>query len=388
MLAVLLKKTNTLVACLSLACILLFTGCGDASGDREQISTGTADWTSLQPTGELELDYADQFAVTWYDRYAWITIEDSGSYLIVPEGCPVPAKLPDETVVIRQPLQNAYLVATSAMDFICQLDGIDQFRFSGTKQKDWYIQKARQAMEDERLLYAGKYSAPDYELLLEEGCDLALESTMIYHTPKVIEQLGRLEIPVLVEHSSYESHPLGRMEWIKLYGVLLGKTEEAERLFQSWESQMQEVMDQADTGKTVAFFSIDSNGAVTVRKATDYIAKLIELAGGIYVPGEEYGEENALSTTKLQMESFYEYAKDADCIIYNSAIEGELGSIEELMEKSALLKDFAAVKSGQVFCTGKNLFQESSGMADLMSDIHRILTDADAEDLVYLRRLH
>ena len=45
--------------------------------------------------------------------------------------------------------------------------------------------EARQAMEEGRILYAGKYNAPDYELIYGEGCDLAVESTMIYHSPEV-----------------------------------------------------------------------------------------------------------------------------------------------------------------------------------------------------------
>ena len=54
---------------------------------------------------------------------------------------------------------------------------------------------------------------------------------MIYHTPDVKEQLSQLKIPVLVERSSYEEHPLGRMEWIRLYGVLFDEEEKAEQLF-------------------------------------------------------------------------------------------------------------------------------------------------------------
>ena len=41
-------------------------------------------------------------------------------------------------------------------------------------------------------------------------CDLAVESTMILHTPKVQEMIEDLDIPVFVDYSSYESHPLGR----------------------------------------------------------------------------------------------------------------------------------------------------------------------------------
>ena len=54
---------------------------------------------------------------------------------------------------------------------------------------------------------------------------------MIYHTPEVKEQLEHFGVPVLVERSSYESGPLARMEWIKFIGLLLGRAEEAERVF-------------------------------------------------------------------------------------------------------------------------------------------------------------
>ena len=54
---------------------------------------------------------------------------------------------------------------------------------------------------------------------------------MILHTPEVKEQLEHFGIPVLVERSSYESDPLARMEWIKLYGILLGREEQAEQVF-------------------------------------------------------------------------------------------------------------------------------------------------------------
>ena len=54
----------------------------------------------------------------------------------------------------------------------------------------------------------------------------------------MIELLG---IPVFIEHASYENHPLGRTEWIKVYGVLLDKEEEAEAFFNSQASVIDEL---------------------------------------------------------------------------------------------------------------------------------------------------
>ena len=57
------------------------------------------------------------------------------------------------------------------------------------------VPEAREAMENGKILYAGKYSAPDYELITSQNCRLALESTMIYHNPEVKEQLERAGHP-------------------------------------------------------------------------------------------------------------------------------------------------------------------------------------------------
>lgn len=343
----------------------------------------------LVSEGNMELSYADQFSVELYEGgYALAEIGDDGKYLVVPEGKEEPEGLEEDVVILKQPLDHIYLAATSAMDLFRAMGGIGSITLSGTDADGWYIEEAREAMENGDICYAGKYNAPDYELILADGCDLAVESTMIYHSPEVKEQLEKLGIPVLVERSSYEGHPLGRMEWIKLYGVLLGKEEEAGRYFEEQAEDLEAIMNQGQTGKTAAFFSVNSNGSVTVRKSGDYISKMIELAGGTYV-FDGLGNDNELSTMNMQMEAFYAGAKDADVLIYNSAIEGEVHSLDGLFGKSELFRDFKAVKTGNVWCAESDFFQESTGIGDLLRDLHVIFTDPDAEDedLHYLRRI-
>ena len=134
-------------------------------------------------------------------------------------------------MVLEQPLDHIYLASTAAMDFFSSLDAMDSLRLSGAKEDGWYIEAAKEAMRDGSLIFAGKYNQPDYELLLSEQCRLAIENTMILHNPEVKEKLEQIGIPVIVERSSYEPEPLGRMEWVKFYGALLGKEDQAEALF-------------------------------------------------------------------------------------------------------------------------------------------------------------
>ena len=135
--------------------------------------------------------------------------------MVIPEGNSVPETLPDHAIVLEQPLDHIYLASTAAMDFFASLDAMDSLRLSGVKEDGWYIEAAREAMREGSLIFAGKYSQPDYELLLSEQCRLAIENTMLLHNPEVKEKLEQIGIPVIVERSSYEPEPLGRMEWVK-----------------------------------------------------------------------------------------------------------------------------------------------------------------------------
>ena len=101
-------------------------------------------------------------------------------------------------------------------------------------------------------------------------------------------------------------------------------------------------------------------------------------------------DDNALSTVNIQMETFYAAAKDADILIYNSTIEGQLDSIAQLTEKSAVFKDFRAVQNDAVWCTEQNFYQQTTGAADMMTDLNRIISGQadETEQLTYLHRIH
>ncbi|MCR5255079.1 MAG: ABC transporter substrate-binding protein [Acetatifactor sp.] len=365
---------------------------------------GSADTpeSDTEKVSSLELKYATEFNVDYFEEdIKLINVNDGNRYLIVPERLKEEAdfdekKLNDrfgEAVIIYGPSENVYLAASSAFDMFVKLLSLDKVKACSTKEKDISIDEFRARCSDGKISYVGKYSAPDYEALLNMNCDLAIESTMIYHAPQIKEQLFTLGIPVVVERSSYEATPLGRLEWIKFYGALFNLEKEAEEYFDSQcqvVEKLEEKLNDLSREKEVkvAFFYISGAGYVNVRKPGDYITCMIKNAGGTYVPDMELSEEdNALSTININWEDFYAGALDADIIIYNGTIDNTVVTLDDLYGKNPLFADFKAVKEGNVWCTDLNMFQETGSVGDVMMDLYRVINNEHEDETVFLRHL-
>lgn len=363
------------------------SGRGGMSKDAQQ--TGKApELPGLSYEKALAPDYADGYDVYYYsDGYKLIDVYNSAQYLLVPEGKDTPKGMDEDIVVLQKPLDKIYLAATSAMALFDAIDALGNIRFTGTDRSGWYIENAVDALDSGSMLFAGKYSEPDYELLIDEGCDLAIESTMIMHTPKVQEMIEELDIPVFIDCSSYELHPLGRTEWIKLYGAMVDKEDEAEAFFDEQAKVIEELKDFKNTEKTVAFFYINTDGSVVVRKTDDYIPTMIEIAGGRYIFDNLENTENNSAAVNLTMEEFYATAVDADYLIYNASIDNPIESTDDLMAKSELFEDFKAVQNGNVWCTGKYLYQATDIVGNLIADIHLMLTGEGEEGMTFLYKV-
>ena len=343
-----------------------------------------------EPIRSLETDFAIQFSVDYYENGSKLLSTGEGQrFLVLPENAEQPKSIDPDIIILRKPVRNIYLAATAAMCLFDALDRLDAISLSGTKADGWYIENARRAMEDGKILYAGKYNKPDYEMMLEHSCSLAIESQMIGHASDVKEKIEELGIPVLVDLSSSEPHPLGRTEWIKFYGALLDEEDRAEELFRQQTEHLNSVMTNGNTGKTAAFFHISSSGLVVVRKSGDYVSKMIELAGGSYVFKNIGDPEKSTSTVTIDMETFFAGARDADVIIYNSTIGGEIETIDDLLSKNDLLREFKAVRNGNVWCTRQNMYQDTTQLGLMIRSFHEIFSgEADNLDEVpYLYRL-
>ena len=394
------------------------TGTAGASGTTD--ADGSVLWSAAPEIDGLRFisseknDVAEYFRLSIYEDASGATyqlLETAGGlrrYLIVPADAQVPdqknghftaraseansankEKKGDalELTVLQQPLTTTYVAASAVMAPLCDLGAVRQIRFSGLRAEGWYVDEARAAMKEGTMLFAGRYSEPDYETLLREGCDLALESTMIYRAPEVTEKLNALGIPVYIDYSSYEPHVLGRLEWVRVYGALFGHEEKAQQWYQTERDRIRAIQKDAEkSSPTVVYFYVNASGQIQVRQPNDYIPELLELAGARYLAPDMSGLGGSRkSNVTVSLEDFYSSCRDADYLIYSATLDRPLSSIQELLGKNALFADFKAVQEGHVYTTDKDFYQLSDRMADFAEDVSRMLQSQG--DMHFLKKV-
>lgn len=363
---------------------LALPGCSP-TGEKDDGDRGLA---ALGEPTPVALSHATQFSLDAYESgYRLATLASGERLLIVPEGATVPERLPEDIAVIRRPLANVYLASTGMICLVDAVGALDAVGVSSVRAEDSPVEAFTERLEGGEISYGGIYRAPDYELISAAGCPLAIENTNIDHVPEVRAKLEELGVTVLMEQSSREGDMLGRLEWVRLMGALFDREDEAAEVFDEVSAGVEAASQGGPTGKTVAFFYVNEDGAAVTRRSGDYFCQMIEAAGGEYVSfAEEGATESSPTTVTVEMERFYEGARDADVIVYNGTIDGGVTSLETLVEKNALLADFRAVRNRDVWTCDSNLYQQITSMADIISDLRSAITGS-GEPTTFVWRL-
>ncbi|MCD8292365.1 MAG: ABC transporter substrate-binding protein [Prevotellaceae bacterium] len=214
----------------------------------------------------LNLRYAANLTLTAYDDYTvatlrnpWDTLRALHTYILVPAGRPLPARLPEGTV-LRTPLTRAVVYSSVHCSLLDEL-GVVQSVAGVCDAKYIKLPAIQQGIKSGRVVDCGTGVTPDVERVIDLHPDAILlspfEKSGGYGR---VEQLG---VP-LVECADYmETSPLGRAEWMRFYGLLFGVPERADSLFAKVDSAyhaLKAMAKQATASPTL--FSELKNGSV------------------------------------------------------------------------------------------------------------------------------
>ena len=383
-----------------LFCLFVLVGCSGMAASKDEralklfdapVPATSAQFPESEPSNtlvfdrELELLYAKSFSAKLYENgCAMITLRNSQRFLVVPEGQPAPLDAPDDAVILQQPLTDVLVSSTPAMSLIGAVGALDAVSMTTTDIDNWYIPAVCEAMGTGQISYIGHYTEPDYELIYTKSPSLAIFSSMLDNSPEVSEKLDELGVTVIRDLSTYEEHPLARIEWVKFYGLLFQRELEAQAIFEAQVEVVKGMAHNAPSGVTAAIFYITSKGEVYTRNSSDYIVRMLELAGGKYAFDQISPGETGIM--KMEQEYFYAGAKDADFLIYIHNMGGKPANLAELVEKKETLADFKAVKNSNVWCTTPDFFQASATIGNIIADMSAMFTTGE-DELAYLFRL-
>lgn len=398
-----MKKTIQKIAAFLLSVVLMvsLSACGQQTVEEEtseaskevsqensqekEPAAPEAEENSDEVDGELildyeeELQYAKNFTLTNYKGgYKMFTIPDSmgeNQYLLVPEGKTVPADLSENTIVLQQPLTKIASAISAATSLIDAIDGLDNIVAVATAYEDWYLPNVIAKMDADEIKYMGSYSEPDFEMLMELGVQVEFDSTMMLNKPEIMDKYAEVGIPCIVDNSSKEEHLLGRIEWVKLYGAVLGMNEEAKAYFDEQVAKVESISSLEKTGKTAVMY-YKSNDIYYVRNAADYCTSMLVMAGGESI-APELGDGKS-GSSKLNAEEFYATCKDAD-YVFQVVMECPYTTIAEMIEYDSLFADFKAVQEGNVYTTVQGFSQSNAILADVVVELSQVLNDPSIE---------
>ena len=330
----------------------------------------------------MPLEEAELFSVDLReDGSRLIRVEGSAPLLVLDKEAEVPADLPEGTVVLRRPVDRLLVTFTNAMSLIEAVDALDAVRLTTYDLDSWYLPGTADAMKQGSLLYCGSWKSPDWELVLAEGTRLAVFNSQLDEQPEVRQKLEELGIPVLYDLSSHEASPMGRLEWIRLYGVLLDRENEAEQIFREQQALVGELQP-AGESKTVLFFHVASDGSLYVRCAGDYMNAMLSRAGGVNAAADFWPDTTG--SKAMEAEAFFALAREADVLVYCWSFGGKPQTQAELLERCPLLAECKAVQSGSLWCTSPDWYQSSAEMGTMIRDMALMLSGGTPVHLVRL----
>lgn len=297
----------------------------------------------------LRLEYSQLLHIERHAGYTLVTIADPWAdnttlhqYALVEDAADMPATLPANTTVIRTPLKKMCVSTSVHASLFKMLGALDCI---GSVCDVGYIMDStvRRQIADKKICDAGSSMNPSTERIMQLNTDAILMSPFKGTSYGVIEKTG---IPI-VECADYmETSALGRAEWIKFYGMLIGKEQEAEQLFNEIKNNYLSLKHKTDTIRQRPKLLVDMLNAKTwyMPGGNSIYGELFSDAGADY----SIGDKKTSGTQALSLESVMTRALDADVWIIKYG-QNEDFTYSSLNKENSAYHNFRAFKTRKVF---------------------------------------
>lgn len=311
--------------------------------------------------------HAKGFSVIENDGYTVVQINNPWkegallqTYILVPQNQALPSDLP-QGQIIRTPLKNVLVYSTVHANAIMELGHLHAIK--GVCDAQYFtIPEINEGIKKGSISNIGSGMAPVTEKIIAMAPDAIILSP--YQSTGHIDALPK-GVPV-VECADYmETSPLGRAEWIKIFGLLFNEKNIADSIFSHVENHYNELKSSVQdiTNRPKILSETIINGTWYVPGGDSYMAQLFADAGGDF----PWSENKTTGSIPLDMAQVLNKAHDADIWLIKS-FDPEF-SYKKLKSQHSLNEKFKAFKEKNIyFCDTERttLFQDFPFHPDLL----------------------
>lgn len=324
-------------------------------------------------------DYATGFYVEKYPDFKILVVKNAYP------GAPVykyiltekPRKLPDSLslyTVIEIPVNHLIVTSTTHLPALEMLDATDRLlAFPNTD----YVSSTvfRKLIDEGKVKEVGKAGHLDTETVLSLQPDLIVAFSSGSET-RQLRVFEKNIIPVLYNADWRENTPLGRAEWIKVFGYLLGKENEAAQIFDSIVYKYKIIKNSVKTKnkpKPLVFQGGLFGDKWFVPGGNSYAAHLIRDAQAEYV----WNNNSDTGSFPVNFENVLLKMPQIDIWLNPGMFQNK----QELLKKIPAIKDFKVYKNNKIYTynlkrgvTGGVLyFEQSNAHPDwVLEDLYHI----------------
>ena len=260
-------------------------------------------------------------------------------YVLVPRDTDLPKDLPEGTVV-RTPVQRALVYSSVHTSLLDELGAIGAVR--GVVDSQYFIDSTIvQGVAKGVIADCGNSMNPTVEKVIDMQPDAIMLSP---YQDASYGQIAKLDIPIIECADYLEYAPLGRAEWVKFYGELVGKRDEADSLYNAIVTAYNEVK-QAAAGaanRPTVVTEMVISGVWNVPGGQSYMARILHDAGGNYL----WADDENTGSLALDFNQVLAVAQDAD---YWFIKWTNINSLKDLQGAFDLNKEMAAFKNKHVY---------------------------------------
>ena len=314
--------------------VLLFSACG--GGSKTSSLQAEGDTIRMKYSSLLQIvKHADYTVVTI--RNPWDTLKVLHTYLLADREKPLPEHLPEGTVV-RTPLQKSVIYSSVHCSLWSELDELKGI--GGVCGLEYIkLPQIQEGCRNGSIVNVGNSMNPDIERIIDLRPDAILLSP--FENSGGYGRVGKLNIPIIECADYMETSALGRAEWMRLYGLLLGKEAQADSLFAGIEKEYltltQQVKSQNLKRPTV-ISEMKNSSAWYIPGGNSTMGRLYQDAGADYV----FASLSNSGSVPLAFETVFDRGGNADIwlIKYNQPQDKTYSELERDYAPYARFKAF------------------------------------------------